>query len=93
MRMPVTVMAGQFCLFLLEFHLEADRGEEWLEMVEEVLLRYSGVKVQEVEELPLHQVHLCQTEPEAIESLHRSVSCPMLVLWARVVQILRSEDQ
>lgn len=62
-------------------------------MVEEVLLRYSGVEVQEIQHLPLHQVHLCQSKAKPFESFDRSVSSPVFVLGARVVQILRCQNQ
>jgi hypothetical protein len=42
MRMPVSVAADELSFLLLQFHLEADWGEEGLEMLEEILLGYSG---------------------------------------------------
>ncbi len=88
MGMPDSVRAGEFGLLQLEFHLESDGSQEGFEMVEEVLLGYSGIKVEKVEKLPLHQVHLSQGKAEAFEALHRGVSCPVLVLRTRVVQVL-----
>ncbi len=38
--------------------------------------------------MSFHQVYLCQSKPKALESLHRSISRPVLVLWTRVVEVI-----
>jgi hypothetical protein len=91
--MPVPVVVRELGLFLLEFHLEADGSQEWFEVVEEILLRDSGVKVKEIQHLPLHQVDFGQTESEALESSQCGVPCPMLVLGTGVVQVIGRQDQ
>lgn len=92
MGMPM-VVAGHLGFLLLDFHVETDRSEERLEMLQQVLLGHPSVEVQEIQELPLHQIHLGQSESKAIESLDRCISCPMFVLRARIVQVLSREDQ
>jgi hypothetical protein len=79
MRVPHS-LGAKFGLLLLEFHLESNGSQEGFEVLEEVLFRHSGVEVEQVKKLPLHQVHLSQSKPEAFESLHRGISCPVLVL-------------
>jgi len=81
-------------LFLIpQSELQPDRGEERLEMIKQILLRDPDVEVEEVQELSLHQVDLCQPKSEPIASFHARVSCPVLVLGARVIQIFRGEDE
>lgn len=57
-------------------------------MVKEVFFGHAEVEVEEVEELPFHQVDLCQAEAKAVITLHARISGPVLVLWARIVEVL-----
>ena len=94
--MPVSVSAGELCelcLFLLKLQLEANRGQEGFKVVEQILLSHTSVEVEQVQQLSLHQVDLRQAESESFETFDGSVSCPMLVLRAGVVQVLRSKNQ
>jgi hypothetical protein len=90
--MPVA-MAIEFWSLVTKFQLEADRSQEGLEVVEEVLLGDSGFKVEKIQHLPFHQVDLGETKPKALVTLDCSVPCPVLVLWRGVVEILGSQDQ
>lgn len=80
--MPVSVMVGELGLFFLQLHLEADGSEEWFEVVEKILLRHSGIEIEEVQELSLHQVDFSQPKTEALEPSDGGVSRPVLVLGA-----------
>ena len=93
MRVPLSVAADQFSLFLLQFHLETDWGQEWLEMEEEILLGNSGVEVQQVQHLPFHQVDLSQAKTKSFETFDRGISCPVLVLGAGIIEVLCCQDQ
>jgi hypothetical protein len=86
-------LAIQLFSLVLEFDLESDWCEKGLEVGEEVFFGDPSVKVEQEEQLSLHQVDLSQSEAEAFVSLYTCVSGPMFVLGARVVQVLGCEDQ
>lgn len=62
-------------------------------MHEEIFLVDASVPVQQEEQLALHQVDFWQGEAEAIKTLDGSVSRPVLVLRAGIVQVLGGEDE
>lgn len=62
-------------------------------MNKQILFRDPGIKVEQVEHLTFHQVDLCQTKSKALEPLDRGVPRPVLVLGARVVEVLCRENQ
>jgi hypothetical protein len=89
--LPLILLLG--FTFTLLLHAVTDRGQEGLQVSQEVLLCDTSLPIQEEEQLTLHQVHLGQREAKSLESLHSGVPSPMLVLGARVVQVLGSEDE
>lgn len=91
MLLPLVLLLG--LAFTLLLHAMTDGGQEGFQVGQEVLLRDTSLPVQEEEQLTLHQIHLGQGEPKSFPSLHGSVPSPVLVLWARVVQVLGGEDQ
>jgi hypothetical protein len=81
-------------LFLtLEFELQTDRSKEGFKVVEEIFLSHSQVEVEEEKELSFHQVDFCQAEAKALITLHACIPGPVLVLWARVIQIFGRQDK
>ncbi len=42
------VRADEFCFFVSEVQLDANRSKEWLEVAEEILFCHSGVEVKKV---------------------------------------------
>ena len=80
-------------LTLLEHVAVADRAQEWLEVVEEVVLRDAGLPVEEEQQLALHEVDLREGEAEAVVALDGRVAGPVLVLGTGVVEILGGEDE
>ena len=62
-------------------------------MVEKILFRDSGVPIQKIQKLSFHQVDLGQCKAKTLIPLHRCVSCPMLILWTGIVQVLRRKDE
>ena len=62
-------------------------------MFKEVLFGDFALKVKQVEHLSFHQVDLRQSKAESFKALDRCVFCPVFVLRARVVQVLRSKNE
>jgi hypothetical protein len=88
--MPVAV---ELRPFVLKFQLEANGCQEWFEVVEQVLLGDSAVKVKEVKHLPFHQINFGQGKAKPLVPLDSRVPSPMFVLGRRVIEILRSQDK
>ena len=78
---------------LLGYQALAVGDEKRLEISEEILLGDAQVPVQKEEELAFHEVDLREREAETFESLHCSVTGPMLVLGTGVVQIFGGQDE
>lgn len=70
-----------------------DRSKEWFEVAVKVLFSDTKVPLKQSKKLLLHEVDLGQAEAKIIETADGSVSCPVLVLWGRVVEILCSKDK
>lgn len=70
---------------LLDDLVVADGSQEWVEMEVEIFGSDSQVPVEEVEELLLHEVDFGDGEAKVGEVADGSVTCPVLVLWRRVV--------
>ncbi len=66
--------------------VESVLAEEWLEVLDDLLLVDGEVVVEEEEELLLHQVDFLLRE-------HLRVSAPVLVLWRRVVEVFCRDDE
>lgn len=62
-------------------------------MMKEIFLCDAKIEVEEVEQLPFHQIDFCKAKAKTIITLHVCVSCPVLVFRTGIVQILCSEDQ
>jgi hypothetical protein len=90
MLLPLALLLG-LALFLL--HAMTDRSEERLQISQKVLLGDTSLPIQQEEQLTFHQVDLGQREAKSFESLHSGVPSPVLVLGARVIQVLGGEDE
>jgi hypothetical protein len=95
------LLLGQELLFsetllarlLLQDLVITDWGQEGLQMLIKIIWADPQVPVQEEEHLLLHEVDLCDGKAEVREATDGCVSCPVLVLWRRVVEILCGEDE
>lgn len=90
MLLPLVLLLG---LALLLFHAMTDRSKEGLQIRQKVLLRDTSLPIQQEEQLTFHQVDLGQREAKSFESLHSGVTSPVLVLGARVIQVLGGENE
>lgn len=59
----------------------------------EIVLGHPEIPIEKAEELFFHEIDFGQIEAEAIVTLHAGITRPVLVLWRRIVQILRRQDE
>lgn len=83
---------AQPVLLLLD-EKSTDGSQEVVQTEVEVVLVDTEVKVQQSQELALHQVDLGVGEAEVGVALDGSVACPVLVLGGRIVEVLGRENQ
>lgn len=73
--------------------VEANGGQEWLEVGVEILRIDAEVPVKQEKELLLHEVDFGDGEPKVLETPDSGVPRPVLVLGRRVVEVLRRKDE
>lgn len=89
----VTVFLLGFALTFLGYQALAVGDQEGLEACEEIFFGDAEIPVQKEEELAFHEIDLGKGEAKSFIALHYGVSGPMLVLRARVVEVLGGEDE
>lgn len=91
--MPLSLLFVHVLGLHVELHLESNRSQERLKMIQEIKFCDPCVPVEQEQQLAFHQVDLCQSKTKPIVALDRRISSPVLVLRARIVEVLGREDQ
>lgn len=92
-RLSVQLLLSLLLLMLLDLEPATNRTQERLQVREQFILRNTSFPIKQEEQLPLHEVHLRQREPEPIIPLDDRVPRPVLVLGTRVIEVLCGQDQ
>lgn len=81
------------CLLGLACLVDANGGQERLEVLVEILIGDAKIPVEKEQKLFLHEIHFSDREAKVLVPSDSAVSSPVLVLWGRVVKILRGKNE
>ena len=87
--LPGIFSALELGLFLLKTY----GSEEGLKVVEEILVGYSQIPVEEEEKLLFHKVNFGDRETETLVAFHRRIPSPVFILRGAVIQVLGRQDE